>query len=118
MRNFKLTLIYDYYNTYDIKDFGTCKVKDYNELWNIVKSKMKKENSKWLEYMKEFTGEQNENDIKYQMLEGLFNNEMFVIGVGEEGSIVCVDLNSDMINEKPEVILNIVLDSTYDLVSK
>jgi hypothetical protein len=118
MREFKLTSIIESFHIYDKYDLGSCKVKTYDELWNIIKDKMEEtadEYSTWMEYMKEFTGEEDEKEIRDQMLEGSFDDQGFIVGVGEEGSVLCLDVNSDLINEDPVDVFEKIMNKVYNL---
>lgn len=118
MREFKLTLITESYHIYDKYDLGSCKVNTYDELWNIIKDKMEEstdEYTTWMEYMSEFLGGAEEDTIKDEMLEGSFDDQGFIVGVGEEGSVLCLDVNSTLINEDPVDVFEMIFNKVYNL---
>ena len=105
-KNIKLYEIVDSMMNVYVEEFGLVEVENYDELYDKIKkvmeSRMDEEDDySWIDSMYDFLGfVDNENDLKREIIEGDFNNDVFNIIVGEEVNILCIRDNVEVNNEE------------------
>lgn len=93
-----------------VRKIGDITVPNYDQLYNFIVNTVIEDEDEWLEEMEVWINTDNEDEIKESIIEGKFESDMFLMGIGEERNIVC------MTEERYDTVKHLDNDQMVDYI--